>query len=317
MNDQFAIACAGTGFRGAFAHGVLTALESHGHRFAAYAGSSMTALPVAAAAAGEARAIGIDHWVKSLELLRLPRNGMSDLVFAQINALKPMLRKRLFVAGMPRLLIATTGVHTIEGALETQGVRAGALGRRLLVHAGRHDRSWAADHLTPHLWDSAAADDAHRLTADNIEEVLYATTRLLHAWAVSAEVDGIPFIDASYTNACPALELAALDFRDVIAIANEPGPLYRDMFRTSVIPEMSWRARIRIIRPTIDPKRLGVEETIATEAGLIALYDHGVDAGLAFLHEPDDDDESVEDAETPPPDTEPAAQPDTVPSTDD
>ncbi|HKG24928.1 MAG TPA: hypothetical protein VKB09_04725, partial [Thermomicrobiales bacterium] len=73
--------------------------------------------------------------------------------------------------------------------------------------------------------------------------------------------------------------------RDILAIAGEPGPTYHNLFRTLLIPEMSWRARIRIIRPTIDPKSLGVDDTIASEKGLIALYDHGLDRGLQFIGE--------------------------------
>jgi hypothetical protein len=46
---------------------------------------------------------------------------------------------------------------------------------------------------------------------------------------------------------------------------------------------MSWRSRIRIIRPTIEPKSLGIDDTIASEKGLIALYDHGLDRGLRFI----------------------------------
>jgi hypothetical protein len=48
---------------------------------------------------------------------------------------------------------------------------------------------------------------------------------------------------------------------------------------------MSWRARIRIIRPTIDPKSLGVDDTVASEKGLMALYDHGLDRGLHVIGE--------------------------------
>jgi hypothetical protein len=280
-----AIACGGTGFKAAFAHGVVSALESHGFGVAAYAGASLAALPAALAAAGEASAAGIHLWLRALELLDLPANGMSDLALAQIEQALPILRERLFAPGAPRLCVATTAVHTVAGALETQGLRAGALGRRLQVHAERHDTTWANEHLTAHLWDSAATQRAHQLTPGNVDEVLYASSRLLHGWQIPAEINGLPFVDAVYTCACPALELSALDYRDVVAIVAEPGPAFHNLFHTLVIPEMSWRSRIRIIRPSIDPKALGIDDTIASEKGLIALYDHGLDRGLQFVGE--------------------------------
>jgi hypothetical protein len=282
---QTAIACGGTGFKGVFAHGVLSAFESHGFRAAVYAGSSLAALPVACAAAGEAERAGTAFWLRGLDLLQLPGNGMSDFTLNRIGEMAPIVAGALFESESPRLCIATTAIHTIAGAVETQGPRAGALGRRLLVHAERQDRSWAVEHLTAQLWDTGAAERTHRLTRDNVEEVLYASTRLLHGWAIPAEIDGAPFIDAVYTCACPALEMSALEYRDVIAIGSEPRQLYRDLFRSLAIPETSWRSRIRIIRPTQDPKTLGVEETSATEKGLVALFDHGLDRGLHFIAE--------------------------------
>lgn len=278
-----AIACGGTGFKAAFAHGVLSALESHGFRAAAYAGSSLAAIPAALAAAGEAASGGVHFWLRDLPMLDLPGNSMSDIALAQIRQESPRLRKRLFAPRAPRLCIATTSVHTVAGAVETQGARAGALGRRLLVHAGRHDRAWANEHFTGHLWDTATDSRAHRLTAGNLDDVLYAATRLLHGWHIPAEIDGRPFVDAAYTCACPALEMATLEYREIIAIGAEPGPIYHDLFRTLAIPEMSWRSRIRIIRPTIEPKSFGIDDTIASEKGLIALFDHGLDRGLHFI----------------------------------
>lgn len=280
-----AIACGGTGFKGVFAHGVLSALETHGLRAAAYAGSSLASLPTALAAAGEANRTGIALWQRGLELLRLPGNGMSDLALAQLAEIAPAISATLFESTAPRLCVATTAVHTVAGAIETQGTRAGALGRRLIVHAGRQDRSWANENFTAYLWDSASQERTHRLTRDNLDEVLYASSRLLQSWGIPAEIDGVPHVDAVYTCACPALEMATMEYREIIAIGGDTGPLYRDLFRSLVIPEMSWRSRIRIIRPTLDLKSLGVEETAATEKGLVALYDHGLDRGLRFIAE--------------------------------
>jgi hypothetical protein len=220
-----------------------------------------------------------------MELINLPGNTLSDVLLALIADAQRQIAPGVAGPAAARLCIATSSVRTVAGVIETQGARAGALGRRLQVHAARNDRAWATEHFTTYLWDTAAADKSHLLTAQNSEEVLYASTRLLHACPYPAEVDGLPFVDAIYTCACPALEMTALEYRDVIAISSEPGPLYRDLFQSAVIPEMAWRSRIRIIRPQREPKAFGVEESAASEQGLVALYDHGVDQGLKFLIE--------------------------------
>jgi hypothetical protein len=53
---------------------------------------------------------------------------------------------------------------------------------------------------------------------------------MLHAWTIPAGVDGAPYVDASYTCACPALELAALGHAQVIAVSVDPSPLSHDLF---------------------------------------------------------------------------------------
>lgn len=283
--SSIAIACAGTGLKAAFVHGVLAAFESHGVRADVYAGSSQAALPALLAAREFAGPAGADFWTSAHELLELTGNGLSDVLLAQIRRAHDLLGRRPIGAWMPRLVIATTAVQTVAGAIETQGSRAGALGRRLIVHGERHDRSWATEHLLSHIWDSEARDSDHQITPETIDQVLYASGRLLHACAIPAEIDGMPHIDGVYSCACPVMELAAMGYREIIAITPDPGPLYRDLFRTATIPEMAWRSRVRIIRPTASPKSLGVEETIARDRGLIELYDHGLDRGLDFWTE--------------------------------
>jgi len=278
-----AIACGGTGFKAAFVHGVLSALETHGFTAAAYAGSSGAALPAMRASVGEAYSSGVATWLRGLAMFGVQGTGMSDILLTDIAGVSQSVVPKMIVGSTPRLCIATSAVHTIAGAIETQGTRAGALGRRLLVHADRGDHAWAHENFTPHLWDTRAGDRAHRLTAENFGDVLYASTRLLHAWQRPAEVEGVPFVDAIYTCAIPVLEVSTMDYREIIAIVSDPGPIYRNIFRSSVIQETAWRAAVHIIRPGIAPKSFGVEETTASEQGLINLYDHGLDQGLRFI----------------------------------
>lgn len=280
---KVAVACASGSFKGAFVHGVLSAFEAAGLPVAAYGAASSTVLPAGYAAVGQARAAGVDYWLAGSRARQTVGGGMSALVQGSIRYAQPALVPALFAPGRPRLLVATSAVITAEGAAATQGPGARRLGQRLLVAAGRGDAGWATAHLAPYLFDTGTSDPAHRLTAANFPAVVYASTRMLHAWEAPAWVEGAPYIDASYTCACPAIELAEAGYGPVIAIATEPGPLYRDLFRRSVIPATWAGTPIYPIAPARDPRELGVDFTSATEDGLRALYAEGEAAGQAFL----------------------------------
>jgi hypothetical protein len=137
-------------------------------------------------------------------------------------------------------------------------------------------------HLALRLFDNGAGGASH-LTQCNFDAVAYASTRMLHAWTIPAWVEAAPYVDASYTCTCPALELAVLGYTQVIAVSVEPGPLHHDLFAREPLPA-TWRdASIAVIRPDYDLATLGVEFTTATETGLVAAYQHGWDNGSAFL----------------------------------
>src|SRR5579871_428271 len=277
-----AIASSAGGFKGVFAHGVLSALEAAGIRAAAYAGTSSSVFPSISAAISKANEIALKYWRIALSTIEQPGNGMSESVLASIAASGHIMRTYPFQPGMPRILIATSAVVTEEGAVLTQGERARGLGRKLLVQAARGDNSWAKEHLRAHIFDTEAADEAHRLTQENMDEVIYASTRMLHAWSKPAWVHGQPYIDGCYTCNCPAIELAQLGYREIIAIATEPGPLYRDIFQSESIPTTYEGVPIHIIRPEVDPATLGAGFTEVSDAGLVAGYEHGLEVGRAF-----------------------------------
>lgn len=277
-----AIASSAGGFKGVFAHGVLSALEAAGIRADAYAGTSSSVFPSISAAIGKANEIALKYWRVALHTIEQPGNGMSESVLESIAASGHLLRTYPFQPGMPRTLIATSAVVTGEGAALTQGERAHGLGRKLLVQAARGDDSWAKEHLRAHIFDSEAPDDAYRLTQENIDDVIYASTRMLHAWSKPAWVNGLPFIDGCYTCNCPAIELAQPGYREIIAIATEPGPLYRDIFQSELIPSIYEDIPIHIIRPEVDPATLGAGFTEVSDAGLVAGYEHGLEVGRRF-----------------------------------
>ena len=281
--SNLAIASSAGGFKGVFVHGVLSALEAAGIRAGAYAATSSSVFPSISAAVGQANEIALKYWRVALHALEQPGNGMSESVLASISASSHLLCTLPFQPGMPRTIIATSAVITAEGAQLTQGDGARRLGRRLLIQAARGERSWAEQHLQAYLFDTAAPDDAHRLTTENIASVIYASTRMLHAWTIPAEVAGHPYIDGYYTCACPAIELARQGYREVIAIATEPGVLYRDIFQSEPIPD-SWEGTpIHIIRPEIDPAIMGADFTNVTDEGLVAGYQHGLEVGRKFV----------------------------------
>ena len=285
ISQSLAIASSAGGFKVVFVHGVLSALEMAGIRADVYAAASSSVFPSISAAIGRANEIGLKYWRVALRTLNQPGNGMSEAVLQSIAESGHILRSATFQPGTPRCIIAASAVVTNGGAEQTQGDGARRLGRRLLLQAARGDHSWADQHLQAYLFDTAAPDEEHLLTPDNIDEVIYASTRMLHAWTIPASIAGRPFIDGCYTCACPAVEMAQQGYNEVIAIATEPGALYRDIFQSEPIPS-SWNGvPIHIIQPDIDPATVGADFTDVTNEGLVAGYAHGMEKGRDFVEE--------------------------------
>lgn len=279
---SLAIACASGSFKGVFAHGVLSALEAAGIRANAYASASSSVIPTAWAAIGKATDLGVDYWLAGLQFLKQADVGMSQVVLGGIAQFSPP-KERLFAPESPEYFIATSAVITQQAAVETQSEKARRLGRRLLVSAGKKDRSWVDEHLQLELFSTSNPRGEQHLDASNFDEVAYASSRMLHAWNIPAWINGKPYIDASYTCLCPAMEMVEAGYKQVIAIANEPGVLYRDMFQLEAIPETYKGVAIHIIKPDVDLKEFGVNFTDATEEGLFAVYQHGQHKGKEFL----------------------------------
>jgi predicted acylesterase/phospholipase RssA len=280
MNSQtLAIACASGSFKCAFVHGVLSAFEDAGVRAAAYGATSASALPAAAAAAGMVRRLDADYWMRGVAIVAEPGCGMSDVMLRGIANYAPMIRPLLFADGAPRFMVAASAVVTDEAAELTQGERASRLGRQLLLDMARGSHEWVDVHLQPALFDTASESDEYRLTPENFDAVVYASTRMLHAWKVPASIDGSPYVDGSYTCSCPAVELAERGYNTVIAIATEPGVFYRDLFQDRPMPDSHNGTSIVHVQPDTDPKEMGVEFTRASEQGIADLYQHGVEKG--------------------------------------
>lgn len=206
---------------------------------------------------------------------------MSEMILAGIASNREWLVDGLFKAGSPRFAIAVSAVDE-AGAAETQGSGARRRGRLLLLAAARGDRRWIDNHLTLELFDSAATDRRLRLTANNFDQVAYASTRMLHAWDIPAWVNSRPYVDAHYTCACPALQMADLPYKHIIAVSTEP-VLYRDIMQDRLMPNEWQGSRIHVISPEFDPSERGVGYTSASKTGLETVYRHGREQAKAFI----------------------------------
>jgi hypothetical protein len=281
---QLAIACGSGGFKCVFIHGVLSAFEAAGVRGSAYAASSASVAPAGFAAVGEARDVGVEYWLRARRILDRPGAGMSEVVLQCIADFGARIHAALFESAAPRFIIATSAVVNPEAAAQTQGSAARSLGRRLLVSAARGDRSWADANLALHLFDTAPDGTATRLSSENFDSVAYASTRMLHAWTVPAWVAGRAYVDASYTCACPVVEIAdARPSDEIIAIAAEHGPLYRDLFGAELLPDTVRGGPVHVVQPPHDLRDLGVDYAGATEDGLVAAYRLGEAQGRRLL----------------------------------
>lgn len=282
---SLAIVGSSGGLKGVFVQGVLNAFETEGFFADAYAGSSASALPALSAAAKLCDFVGVHYWQRVVEQLREKGSDLSDVMWAvtqEWRSSTDLFWRSLFQPGAPRLFIPANFVKTAQAAAQTQGEQARRLGRTLLVAIARKDRRWIEENLQLHLFDTQAPDNTHRLTVDNVFDVAFASTRMIH-WKTPAWVEEKPYVDASYTCACPAADLIKYGYRKIIVVATEIGALYRSIIADQVIPDSIDNVPIYVVRPGIDLKKIGVDYTACTDEGLLAVFRHGQEMGHNFL----------------------------------
>ncbi|MFJ3766497.1 hypothetical protein ACIPQJ_13790 [Streptomyces sp. NPDC090082] len=295
---RIGIAIASGMLKGVFGHGVLSAFEERDLRAQVYGTASSAVLSGGLAAVGRARATGVAYWHQAAA--GAAGKGMSQVVLSSIEEYGPTLRDGLFRAGAPEFLLATSRVTNPAAAEITQGPGAKELGRQLLRNIFTGDRTWVEENLAAEVFSSYAdassdaADGARadasarggrpRLTPENFDAVSYASTRMMHAWSVPAEVGGEAYVDASYTCACPAREVAATGVTELIVIGADPFPVFRDIYASEEIVDGSTLdgATVRVIRPEDDLKVLGVDYAAASPEGLTGAYELGLAAGHRF-----------------------------------
>lgn len=288
-NKQIAIACSSGGFKAIFVHGVLSAFEEAGIKADAYGAASASVLVAGWAIIDRAREAGIDYWLEGLKIYDCTKS-MSQVSLAGIDYFNVRGGEELFKSLKSQFYIATSAVTNNEIAEQTQGKPARRLGKQLLVAAAKGNkpgdiasqRSWAERNLRLDIFSTSRKDNL-ALNRDNFAEVAYASTRMLHSYDLPAWIGDKPYIDASYTCICPAIEMVELGYQTVIAIATEPGNFYRDLFQLEVIPSQYQQVPLHSIQPDINLKKLGVDVFQATPEGIAAVYQHGFDKGREFL----------------------------------
>jgi len=281
---KIGIACSAAGGKGVFVHGVLVAFAKAGFKAHVYGGASSTAMVDPFAATGQLGMLrGSAYW--KARHARYVQNDydMGKTILDSIPDAVATLSVKLFKSDSAAYAVAVSAVITKEAEELTQGPQARRLGQQLTISTRKRDKSWAEKNLELRLYETGSEHVQYRLTPQNLPEVLYATTRLLHAWKTPAWVEGYPCIDASYLCNCPAMELAQRGCDKVIAISSEEGQVYRDFFRAEELPSSYGNAPILVVQPLWNLTEIGVDYMNVTDEGLEKAYELGLRAGTEFL----------------------------------
>jgi hypothetical protein len=281
---KIGIACSAAGGKGVFVHGVLAAFEEAGLKAHIYGAASSTAIVAAFAATGQLGMLrGPAYWIERHARYVQNDYDMGRTILESIPEATAALSVNLFKSDSAACAVAVSAVITKEAQELTQGPQARRLGQQLIISTRKRDRSWAEKNLQLRLYETGSEHVQYRLTPQNLPEVLYATTRLLHAWKTPAWVEGCPCVDALYLCNCPAIELAQRGCDKVIAISPEEGPVYRDFFRAEKLPSSYGNIPILIVQPLLNLTEIGVNHVNVTDEGLEKAYELGLRAGTEFL----------------------------------
>jgi hypothetical protein len=282
MND-IAITTSSGGFKGVFIHGVLSIFEKENFFAEAYASCSSSALVAASATVKKLSTISISIWNEANDITKIPGNSMSNAQLIGIKKLLPVLESELFNSPR-RFLVSTSFVKTDEAASVTQSEKSRRLGQKLLIEAARNITTWRDNNLEHHLFDSFKDDRTKLITRENLKDVLYATTRMMHAWHIPAYINGEPYVDGSYTSICPVLPTAQLGYKKIICITTEHDKTQLDLFSDKYIPDRIGNTEIIFIKPDFNLADIGVDFTKASETGLEKAFQHGVEKAKDFLN---------------------------------
>ncbi len=278
-----AISCMSGGYKSVFTQGVLTAFENSNFIVDAYASCSSSSIISAFASFQKIKDLDLSLWIEGNQIANLSGNSQSNAILNSINKLLPIIERNIFNR-QNRYLVATSFVKTENAAQETQTEKSKRLGQKILIEAARNISTWKDTNLELHLFDTHASEKTKLLTHENLKEVLYATTRMLHAWHIPAYIDNKAYIDGSYTCLCPAIQLADLGYQQIICVTVEQNEAKLDLFSSENIPEKIGDTEICFVKPDFDLKELGVDFFKTTEEGIERAYLHGIEKGNDFIN---------------------------------
>lgn len=279
------IACASGTFKGVFTHGVLAAFENQKIKPLGIGCSSSATVSGCFFVANQVEKIGADYW-KNVVTKRNNGISMSQITFETIEQYASLVKNAILInEESPLLSIATSYVTNEAAAEKTQTEIAKKFGRRLLLSAMKKNRGWVDENLSTVYFSNKDIKNHKNLTKENFEEVLYATSRMLHEWDIPAWIEDKPYVDASYTCLCMVEEVKKLGCELVIAIGTEPSGINLDLFTEDFIKEEKGEEQeLRMILPDFDLKDIGVDFTKATIEGVEQAYEHGYKKGLEFIN---------------------------------
>ncbi|MEJ2104147.1 MAG: hypothetical protein P8X47_06155 [Ignavibacteriaceae bacterium] len=282
MKD-IAITTSSGGYKGVFVHGVLSLFENENFLAEVYAACSSSALVAASASIKKISTISISIWNEGNEIAKIPGNSMSNAQLLGIEKLLPALESGLFNSAR-RFLVSTSFVKNKEAAVETQSEKSRRLGQKLLIEAARKITTWRDNNLEHHLFDTFKDNRTRLITRENLKDVLYATTRMMHAWHIPAYINGEPYIDGSYTSICPVIPTAELRYKRIICVTTEQDKTKFDFFSDKYIPERLDDTEITFIKPDYNLAEIGVDFTKVLVTGLEKAFQHGVEKAKDFLN---------------------------------
>jgi predicted acylesterase/phospholipase RssA len=279
-SKRIGIAVSSGTLKGVYGQGILSALEETGVGASAFACASSSVISAGLAAIKKSRSLGLDYWYYAAK--ESEGKNMSKVVKSTIAKYFPLLTDGLFTDGAPRFLIAASLVNNESAASVTQSSKARNCGRKLLIDLHRGNSTWIDENLTKVLFDTEGSTGPV-LTRDNLADVAYASSRMLHAWEDPAEVASQPYVDASYTCSCPALELVSLGYDPLIIIDVETGPIYTSLTKKVRVEANAIGPFCFEVKPKYDLSDVGVTYLSATKEGIGRVYNDAFEQGLEFV----------------------------------
>lgn len=278
-----AVCCTSGGYKNVFAQGVLKALSDNSMQAGAYASCSSSALIAAYAAIGQIRKLDISLWADGYDISQKTGN-QSQAMLSSIEKLSPDIKDNLWRPSSSRLLVSVSKVKTQTAMEITQSEQAKRLGQRLLIDALRHRTDWRDQHLEMKLFDTMQHLETQMLTEQNLNEVLYATTRMLHAWDIPAFIDKEAYIDGSYTASCLIFPLIRLGYKKIVYINTEHDKIYLDLFTELQSLPQNEKVHIDIVKPDFNLAELGVDFYTIKGEGLQQVFSYGYQKGIEYIN---------------------------------